>query len=129
MIDQLKEMYANTSKHSNYQILPTELEQYLANNDINVVTRNEEIRLKYFLENVEISNKKILDIGGNTGYFTFELLKHGALEVEYYEGNTEHAQFVKLAAKVLEYENNLIPLNTKMPTNQRHLLLHLHHMK
>jgi len=111
MIDQLKEMYANTSKHSNYQILPTELEKYLANDDINVVTRNEEIRLKYFLENVEISNKRIIDIGGNTGYFTFEFLKHGALELEYYEGNTEHAQFVKLAAEVLGHEDNLIVHN------------------
>jgi SAM-dependent methyltransferase len=110
-IKALKDMYASTSKHSNYQILPTELEKYITNDDINVVTRNEEIRLEYFLENVEISNKKILDIGGNTGYFTFEFLKNGALELEYYEGNEEHAKFVELAARVLEYEDNLIVHN------------------
>ncbi|MEC9209209.1 MAG: class I SAM-dependent methyltransferase [Bacteroidota bacterium] len=110
-IKELKEMYANTSKHSNYQILPAALESFITDEDINVVTRNEKARLKYFLENVEISNKKVLDIGGNTGYFTFEFLKHGASILEYYEGNEEHAQFVKLAAEVLGYEDNLIAYN------------------
>jgi len=106
-IKALKKMYAKTSKHSNYQIIASQLEQYLRNDDLEVKSRNENIRLDYFLKNVDIQNKKVLDIGGNTGYFTFEFLKNGASTLEYYEGNQEHAQFVKLASEVLGYENKL----------------------
>ena len=106
-IEALKKMYANTSKHSNYQILASELQQYLTENDIEVKSRNENIRLDYFLKNVDINNKKVLEIGGNTGYFTFEFLKSGSSTLEYYEGNQEHAQFVKLASEVLGYDSKL----------------------
>ncbi len=106
-IEQLKKMYANTSKHSNYQILPTELENFLSSKEVDTKSRNEKIRLDYFLKNVDIKNKTILDIGGNTGYFTFEFLSNGAKSVEYYEGNKEHAEFVKLASEVIERENQV----------------------
>ena len=106
-IEALKKLYAKTSKHSNYQILASELEQYLTNNDIEVKSRNESLRLDYFLKNINIKHKKVLDIGGNTGYFTFEFLKNGASVLEYYEGNQEHAQFVKLASELLGYDNKL----------------------
>ncbi len=106
-IEALKKMYANTSKHSNYQILASELQPYLAKNDIEVKSRNENIRLDYFLKNIDIENKKVLDVGGNTGYFTFEFLKNGASDLDYYDGYQEHAQFVKLASEVLEYDSKI----------------------
>ena len=106
-IEQLKEMYASTSKHSNYQILASELQKYLTNDEIDVKSRNETIRLDYFLKNVDIQNKKVLGIGGNTGFFTFEFLKNGASSLEYYEGNAEHAKFVQLASEVLNYTDAL----------------------
>ncbi|MCQ8131005.1 class I SAM-dependent methyltransferase, partial [Methylomonas rivi] len=49
----------------------------------------------------------ILDIGGNTGYFTFESLNHDAKHVDYYEGNNVHAKFVKEALKVLQLEDKV----------------------
>lgn len=101
-VEQLKNKYANVSKHSNYQILPMELEKFLSNSDVNTVSRNEKVRLDYFLKNVNIKNKTILDIGGNTGYFTFEFLRHGAKSIDYYEGNKEHSEFVELASEVLQ---------------------------
>ncbi len=110
-IEQLKEMYANTSKHSNYQILASELQKYLTNDEIDVKSRSETIRLDYFLKNVDIKNKSVLDIGGNTGYFTFEFLKNGASSLEYYEGNQEHAKFVQLASEVLGYTDSLSVYN------------------
>jgi len=106
-IEKLKEMYANTSKHSNYQILASELQKHLTNDEIDVKSRNENIRLDYFLKNVDIKDKNILDIGGNTGFFTFEFLKNGASSLEYYEGNEEHAKFVQLASEVLGYTDIL----------------------
>lgn len=106
-INELKKMYENNSKHSNYQILPSELKNFLSSEEITTKSRNEEIRLEYILKNVDIQNKTVLDIGGNTGYFTFEFLSHGAKSIEYYEGNSEHSKFVSLAAEVLKRQKNV----------------------
>ncbi|MBE0471486.1 MAG: class I SAM-dependent methyltransferase [Methyloprofundus sp.] len=103
----LKNIYQNTSKHSNYQIIPSNLEKFLNNADIEVRSRHEKERLKYFLDNIKIESKNILDIGGNTGYFTFESLCSGAKHVDYYEGNKIHARFVKEALKVLQLKEKV----------------------
>jgi len=99
--EKLTKLYANTSKHSNYQLLPSCLEPYVSTNEISVNSRFELERLKYVLENIDVSGKSIVDIGGNTGFFGFELLEHGAKSVLHIEGNSEHAQFVDTAAKEL----------------------------
>lgn len=106
-IAKLKELYKNTSKHSNYQVLSEELRQFFDSNDIEIQSRNEKARLDYILQNIDIKNKSILDIGGNTGYFTFELLANGAKYTKYYEGNKEHAEFVRLASDVLNIGHQL----------------------
>lgn len=106
-IEELKKMYANNSKHSNYQVLASELEEFLNSKELITKSRNEQIRLEYFLKNVDIKNKTVLDIGGNTGYFTFELLSRGAKSVDYYEGNIEHSKFVTLASEVLNRKNQI----------------------
>jgi hypothetical protein len=43
-----------------------------------------------------------LDIGGNTGYFTFQALAAGASHVRYIEGNQTHAEFVQVASSVVD---------------------------
>jgi SAM-dependent methyltransferase len=98
----LKEYYSATSKHSNYQILPRQLRSVLASTDIQIRTRFEAERLGYIVEKVAFAGKSVLDIGGNTGFFTFELLDAGAASVHCYEGNREHAEFVSLAARELQ---------------------------
>lgn len=106
-INELIKLYSQKSKHSNYQILPKRLSGIINNNEIEVRTRYEAERLEYILKNVDVDNKVILDIGGNTGYFTFELLDTGAKKVYYYDGNYAHSEFVRLAAKVLHLENRI----------------------
>lgn len=106
-IEKLRKMYAKSSKHSNYQVLASELQRYLADDEIEVKSRNENIRLDYFLKYIDVKDKNVLDIGGNTGYFTFEFLKNGASFLEYYEGNQEHAEFVQLASEVLGYDDSM----------------------
>lgn len=106
-IEELKRLYAEVSKHSNYQILSKRLSLLLSKNEIKVKTRYEEERLKYILENISIKNKKVLDIGGNTGFFTFEFLDYEAKLVHYYEGNKTHADFVRLASSLLGVEKRI----------------------
>jgi SAM-dependent methyltransferase len=106
-IDKLLTLYQQNSKHSNYQILPKRLAKIKGLDQIDVKSRNEKIRLEYFTSVVDIKNKTILDIGGNSGYFSIEMLDAGAKSVHYYEGNSDHAEFVQLASKVLNLENKL----------------------
>ena len=88
--DRLVRLYQETSKHSNYQILPKRLAEKKELQSLIVKSRNEKIRLDYFKSAIDFSSKRVLDIGGNSGYFSIELLDSGAEFVHYYEGNKEH---------------------------------------
>lgn len=100
-IDKLIQLYSEKSKHSGYQVLPDRLEQILPHDHVSIKSRHERERLDYILKELEIEDKTILDVGGNTGYFTFELIDNGAKQVHYYEGNKAHSEFVDLSSKVL----------------------------
>lgn len=96
-----KELYMACSKHSNYQILPSNLKNLIDDEDLVVKSRFEQERFNYIIENVDFKGKTVLDIGGNIGFFTFESSNEGARRVEYYEGNGNHANFVTKAVEVL----------------------------
>ena len=97
----LKKLYQNTSKHSNYQILPKQLVSILNTEELVINSRFENERLAFIKENINLKQKRIVDIGGNTGFFTFESIESGASSLMYYEGNMEHATFVKSASDFL----------------------------
>lgn len=99
--EDLVQFYEAKSKHSNYQILPHRLREILGSSSLNTKSRYEQERLDYILSKVGMSGKTAIDIGGNTGFFTFELLDAGASHVTHYEGNKEHSDFVKMAAEAL----------------------------
>lgn len=103
--DELIDYYSKKSKHSNYQVLPNSLKAILDGDNIQTRTRFEAERLQYILDEVDVKEKSVLDIGGNTGYFSFELIDAGAASAHCYEGNKEHTAFVELAAKALGLEN------------------------
>ena len=106
-IEQLIALYAKNSKHSNYQILSNKLSNIIDKKDITVFSRYEKERLEYILKNINITDKTILDIGGNSGFFSFEMIEAGAKHVLYYEGNNEHSEFVKLSAKILKVNDKV----------------------
>jgi len=97
----LIELYQRTSKHSNYQVLATALAPLLGSEAISVQSRHEHERLAYILQRVPVQGLHVADIGGNTGFFSFELLAHGARQVDCYEGNAAHHDFVRAAAEQL----------------------------
>lgn len=110
-VEELKGLYAKFSKHSHYQILASSLSEIIGDHDLCVNSRYERERLKYIVSIVDTRGKKILDVGGNTGFFTFEILKLGAELVTYYEGNQEHFRFVDKARYLLGYEKKLLVYN------------------
>lgn len=137
--NRLTELYACSSKHSNYQILPAKLKELLNITnaiDFKTKSRYEEERLKYILQNIDIRDKRVLDIGGNTGYFSIEMLINGARKVHYFEGNSTHAEFVELSSRLLKLDSRLLVSNGyylfDMPLEDRYdvtLLLNvLHHV-
>ncbi|MCL1933213.1 MAG: hypothetical protein FWF53_05335 [Candidatus Azobacteroides sp.] len=109
--DKLIALYAKNSKHSNYQIMPSCLAALLGENEIAVRTRYERERLNYMLKNIDVKGKNLLDIGGNTGFFSFEMIDAGAKHVLYYEGNKVHSDFVQLAVNVLELNKKINVIN------------------
>ena len=106
-INKLIQLYSKESKHSGYQILPERLSRVLPQEYISIKSKYEKERLHYILDKVDIENKVILDIGGNTGYFTFELIDNGAKHVHYYEGNQAHSEFVNISSKILDIEDKI----------------------
>ena len=96
-------LYQNMSKHSGYQILPEEIQQYLGV-DVKTLSRFERERLEYIKKHIDLNDKKVMDIGGNTGYFTFNSIKSGAVHVDYYEGNAVHAEFVEHGKEIYTTE-------------------------
>ncbi len=106
----LFELYQNTSKHSNYQILPSSLKEIISEDSLEIHSRFENERMEFLKKSIQFKNKRVMDIGGNTGFFSFEAIENGASEVVYVEGNTPHANFVEHAAELLN-KNILVKNN------------------
>ncbi|MCB0752604.1 MAG: hypothetical protein KDC52_14125 [Ignavibacteriae bacterium] len=107
----LNELLEKTSKHSYYQVIPECLSHLVNSKDLEIKSRWERERLEYILRFIKPKNKTFLDIGGNTGFFSFELLENGASKVYYYEGNKEHATFVNEASKLIGYQEKLLVMD------------------
>jgi SAM-dependent methyltransferase len=94
-------LYKINSKHSAYQILPNSLKNIIKEEVVQAIPRFEKERFEWLKSKLDFQNTKIVDIGGNTGYFTFEAIEAGASEAIYVEGNSNHAEFVKKAAELI----------------------------
>lgn len=106
-IEHLKKLYMEISKHFRYQSLPLNLKEILQQEQLVALPGHDEARLEYICSQLDFSDKKVLDIGGNLDFFTFEALRVGAGHVDYYEGNKIYAEFVSTSSKVLECEEKV----------------------
>ena len=107
---QIQKLYSNTSKHSNYQKLHPIVEKVLDSKGLLINSRHEMERISFVKSKINFKNKKIADIGGNTGYFSFDSVIEGAEFVDFYEGNEDHSLLVD---RLSEYLNLDIRVHNK----------------
>jgi len=103
----LIDLYNKTSKHSHYQVLATPLKEIIPVDMQNIRSRWERERLDFILNNLPYKDVSIADIGGNTGYFTLELIYRGARTALFFEGNKTHSSFVREAISVLGWQDKV----------------------
>ena len=90
----LKEMLLKTSKHYLYQELHPCLREIL-NDPPTPNGKQESARWRYISSKTDFRGASVIDIGANTGFFTFAALEAGAKRVTAVEGNQTHAEFVR----------------------------------
>jgi len=127
MNEELIELYKKTSKHSNYQVLPSSLKNIIEGSIQPLISRYENERLDFLKKHLSFKNKKVLDIGGNTGFFSFEAIEAGAAQVTLIEGNLAHETFVKKAAEAINKKiithNLYLDFKTNIPGPQYDIVL------
>jgi SAM-dependent methyltransferase len=122
--DKLIEFYSKSSKHSNYQVLPNRIKKLVGTNEIHTRTRYENERLHYLLSKINFKGRSVLDIGGNTGFFTFEVLEAGAIQATHYEGNKEHSGFVRLASEAVGLTDKIEVVSGYFPFDRSYTKFH-----
>ncbi|WP_223549310.1 class I SAM-dependent methyltransferase [Aestuariivivens sp. NBU2969] len=106
-LEAIKLLYESESKHASYQVLSDRLSRLMQLPKTPAISRYEKERLNFILQYIEPINKTIIDIGGNTGFFSHEFLEANAHHVTYFEGNKTHAKFVDLASNILGYHEKI----------------------
>lgn len=103
----LIDLYTRTSKHSHYQVLAKPIRDLISIHIEGICSRYEEERLFYILKHLQCKGISLADIGGNTGYFTMELIDRGAKSAIIIEGNSIHSDFVNEAISVLGWQDRV----------------------
>ena len=94
----LQALYLRRSKHAHYQRVHPLLLAHLGSGHDLPPGKLERERQAYFDRVLPLAGAEVLDIGANTGYFSFGALDGGARHVTCYEGNADHADFLQQAA-------------------------------
>lgn len=103
----LEQLYAETSKHGQYQTLPDRLAEVLGVQfDVNEDWRGDRPRYPVIKEYVEANScESLIDIGANTGFFALSLAADlPGLKVTACELNKTHAKIIELLAEVGNYD-------------------------
>lgn len=89
-------------KHGDYITPPDAVRLYFKSQyDFGADTRAENARMAYILKHVDFRNKNVLDIGGNTAFFSFAALGQGARKVSYIDGSAELCAVAQASAALL----------------------------
>ena len=104
---ELIQLFESEAKHGLYQMLPPELIKKYPKLQKNSYSRRlDDKRYEWFAEKINFSNKKIIDIGANIGYFSFRLYKEKNAKITTYEPNKKHNEAISKVKKELNINEN-----------------------
>ncbi|VGO12276.1 hypothetical protein PDESU_00827 [Pontiella desulfatans] len=107
IIEKLRALYADESKHSIYQNTPQFIREKLGYTEtIDENWRGDSARWDYLRKNMNFSGKTVLDVGANTGFFALSIA-HGTpkAKVTALEGNENHSRYIETIADYFEIPN------------------------
>lgn len=110
-VNKLRMLCSSKSKHSAYQHIHPMVLEKVGLEDLPIHGKAEDERQVYFNSVLDYEGKRVLDIGANTGYFSFSAIEQGARNVTCYEGNQAHAEFLELAVDMLGLATNMQVFN------------------
>jgi hypothetical protein len=108
LTDELRSLYADASKHSQYQSLPAFVSEVIGYQEvIDQGWRGDASRLDYIRSRrLPASGEHWADFGANTGYFTLSLAKeHPETHFTAIEANDNHARFIRRIAEAFKMTN------------------------
>lgn len=103
-ISRLHSLYVQDGKHAGYQALSPRLREYFPKELTFNSSRYEPERFAFINQTLDFEGMKVLDVGANAGFFTFEALDLGAESVVAYEGDAALGEFLELAVDLLGLE-------------------------
>jgi SAM-dependent methyltransferase len=107
IIEELRALYADESKHSVYQNTPAFIREKLGYTEtIDENWRGDSARWDYLRENIDFSEKSVLDVGANTGFFALSIAhRNRNADVTALEGNGNHSRYIETIAEYFEMPN------------------------
>jgi len=126
LIEKLKALYSDNSKHSRYQNIPAFVRQELGYTEtINENWRGDTARYNYLLSQFDFTKEMIIgDIGANTGFFSLSLAhKYPNLKIYAYECNPKHVEHIEIIKDYFSISNLYVEqemLNLKNIDNLKH---------
>lgn len=126
LVDELRRLYFDGSKHSVYQNLPEFVEKGIGIAvDIDEAWRSDKPRYRYLTENYpQLVGRRIADIGANTGYFSLSIAKNiPNTSVVAYECNATHARLIETVCSTFNIKNLVVHAEA-IDTDNTHRLPH-----
>ncbi len=105
--NELRQLYADGSKHSVYQNVPAFVSEALGYSEkIDELWRGDTARYQYLVSHLDWGGQAVVDVGANTGFFALSLAhRHRDARVTAVEGNPNHASFIRRIAALFEMSN------------------------
>lgn len=107
VVEALIELVNTNSKHSQYQLIHPSLAAHFPEGCYEPAGKNEQQRQAFMDNQLPLEGRSVLDVGANTGFFSFAAVENGARSVVSQEGNHKHAEFISLGAQCLGIQDKL----------------------